>query len=407
QLQQLTVQLPQLESGNQTGCWSLIELQGSFESRTLAEDNLIDQEEKLRGGLIGDLLFSRHSGQPLLIVGHHLLQGKSVPLEKPLAVIRGNQIVGVIRNKLVFRDRPKPIIASVTKHLINLSYRLIVKLASALVAYSSGSESEGDAPEAAEAVKNYKSTKQKSSEISGDSDGDFDDAKYDDEHNSDTATAEDEESKSTEEKRSSKLISGSNSFGLIQSASDHSNSPSDEDTDDNQSDGFVEIDVELEDSELDSTDLKQQNSNRQQQQASSSSNLLPSFAAASAEHESVFVTEYHKAERKKLAVLAHHVTPIEAATNSASRSSGLKRIPLCRRFLSGRCDRGHRCPYSHSEEAKERALVVRKPSAENPAADGDNRMARKRGHAGVTDSLAPAKRSLAVLGPQLGLRGNK
>ncbi|PAA68185.1 hypothetical protein BOX15_Mlig011546g1, partial [Macrostomum lignano] len=105
----------QLESGNQTGCWSLIELQGSFESRTLAEDNLIDQEEKLRGGLIGDLLFSRHSGQPLLIVGHHLLQGKSVPLEKPLAVIRGNQIVGVIRNKLVFRDRPKPIIASVTK----------------------------------------------------------------------------------------------------------------------------------------------------------------------------------------------------------------------------------------------------------------------------------------------------
>lgn len=64
--------------------WGLVELQGQLETRDeIAFDNMH----------IGDLHFDS-KGTPNLIVGHHLLTGKVVELEKPFAVLKKTQTSG-------------------------------------------------------------------------------------------------------------------------------------------------------------------------------------------------------------------------------------------------------------------------------------------------------------------------
>ncbi|XP_041455359.1 chromosome transmission fidelity protein 8 homolog isoform X2 [Lytechinus variegatus] len=119
--------------------WMLIELQGAIES---------PDDEQLAGRFIGDLHFNL-KGVPVLIIGHHILYGKVANLEKPFIVLMKNEsatktydeddashamdvdsshdaesslqddthyyVNAVIKKKMIFKTRPKPIITSVPK----------------------------------------------------------------------------------------------------------------------------------------------------------------------------------------------------------------------------------------------------------------------------------------------------
>lgn len=96
--------------------WGIVELQGILETR---------RGRAFEGLHIGDLHYNSTTGTASLIIGHHLLTGKAVALEKPLAVLTKSSssssateycVTALVRRKLVFKNRPKPIVsASVPK----------------------------------------------------------------------------------------------------------------------------------------------------------------------------------------------------------------------------------------------------------------------------------------------------
>uniref|UniRef100_A0A182YT73 Chromosome transmission fidelity protein 8 n=1 Tax=Anopheles stephensi TaxID=30069 RepID=A0A182YT73_ANOST len=57
--------------------WCIVELQGDLDVRG---------DRIMSGQFIGDLLYNKY-GQPILIIGHHILQGRLQKIEKPLLVV--------------------------------------------------------------------------------------------------------------------------------------------------------------------------------------------------------------------------------------------------------------------------------------------------------------------------------
>lgn len=130
---EISVPGEELPSGDSPPCkeWAIIELQGTLEMQAHSKD------DPLAGKFIGDLHFTK-SGEPTLIIGHHILYGKMSKLEKPFAVIKKRtgspskppplgsresgvasstryDVMGLVKHKLLFNQRPKPIIANVPK----------------------------------------------------------------------------------------------------------------------------------------------------------------------------------------------------------------------------------------------------------------------------------------------------
>lgn len=75
--------------------------------------------------LVGDLNFFQRNRHPVLILGHHVLNGKETKLEQPMAVIEKVTVEGktkyrvkaVVKKKLLFKSRPKPIISNVAERI--------------------------------------------------------------------------------------------------------------------------------------------------------------------------------------------------------------------------------------------------------------------------------------------------
>ena len=99
--------------------WIILELQGELQSRS---------GDGFTGKNIGDLHFNK-KGDPILIVGHHIMIGKKIKLEKPFIVLEKcmttkdeeliydskHAVKAKITTKLLFTSRPKPIILHVPK----------------------------------------------------------------------------------------------------------------------------------------------------------------------------------------------------------------------------------------------------------------------------------------------------
>ncbi|KAL0822486.1 hypothetical protein ABMA28_004541 [Loxostege sticticalis] len=103
------------ENENGVPEWAIVELQG-----------LIQMKKGSDGGpaLVGDLNYYGRSRQPVLVLGHHVLAGKEVKLEQPMAVIEKltddstkYRVRAVVKKKLLFKSRPKPIISNVAEKL--------------------------------------------------------------------------------------------------------------------------------------------------------------------------------------------------------------------------------------------------------------------------------------------------
>ncbi|XP_050477066.1 chromosome transmission fidelity protein 8 homolog [Bombus huntii] len=100
--------------------WAIVELQGDLKFNSVNITNVY----------IGDLHFTK-SGTPILIIGIHVLQGKEMALQKPFAVlVKKNEetntantsevktayvIKAIVKKKLIFKSRPKPIVTNVPK----------------------------------------------------------------------------------------------------------------------------------------------------------------------------------------------------------------------------------------------------------------------------------------------------
>ncbi len=99
---------------------ALIEFQGDLKTT--------DGQNNLDSRVLGQLYYAASDGTPIMTIGHHILHGKVQPLPKPFLLMRPERAVatadggageekvvykvyGVAKKKVIFKNRPKPIIS--------------------------------------------------------------------------------------------------------------------------------------------------------------------------------------------------------------------------------------------------------------------------------------------------------
>mmetsp|Transcript_13953 Transcript_13953/g.58261 ORF Transcript_13953/g.58261 Transcript_13953/m.58261 type:complete len:153 (-) Transcript_13953:23-481(-) len=102
--------------------WAMIELQGEVKMQSQLEGGdedgaVLDAHNVDLGEFCGD----QASGKASFTIGYHRLEGKEIKLKKPLAILeaadddgqqgrRTLKVVGVVRRKFHFKDRPRALI---------------------------------------------------------------------------------------------------------------------------------------------------------------------------------------------------------------------------------------------------------------------------------------------------------
>lgn len=90
-----------------------MELQGLIQTK---------KQENSSATVVGDLHYFNRNRHPVLVLGHHILNGKEVKLEQPMAVFEkiviedrtSYKVRAVVKKKILFKSRPKPIISNVS-----------------------------------------------------------------------------------------------------------------------------------------------------------------------------------------------------------------------------------------------------------------------------------------------------
>ncbi|XP_059053819.1 chromosome transmission fidelity protein 8 homolog [Achroia grisella] len=112
--QQITSLVFKKESEGGIPEWAIVELQGLIQTKKESLDEPT---------VVGDLHYYRRNRHPVLILGHHVLNGKEVKLEQPMAVIEKintsekteYKVRAIVKKKILFKSRPKPIISNVAE----------------------------------------------------------------------------------------------------------------------------------------------------------------------------------------------------------------------------------------------------------------------------------------------------
>lgn len=100
--------------GGGTPEWAIVELQGLVQTK---------KEGITEATVVGDLHYYNRNKHPVLVLGHHILNGKEQKLEQPMAVIEkvtegdktAYKVKAIVKKKLLFKSRPKPIISNVAE----------------------------------------------------------------------------------------------------------------------------------------------------------------------------------------------------------------------------------------------------------------------------------------------------
>ena len=103
-----------------------VEFQGWLEPRQLPEDfqpSAMLSMENYKNHYIGDIYWLKAQDRPLLICGHHSVQGEVKHLKQPMALMEKlpnsgpetgeYRVTAIINHKIVFNKRPQPIVIEV------------------------------------------------------------------------------------------------------------------------------------------------------------------------------------------------------------------------------------------------------------------------------------------------------